>query len=35
MAKDPSPCHCFPAEILGHAVWHYQRFSLIIRDIEE
>ncbi len=25
----------FPAEIIGHAVWMYFRFSLSYRDIEE
>ena len=36
-----SPCpvsyarHRFPAEIIGHAVWLYYRFTLSFRDIEE
>ena len=25
----------FPAEIIGHAVWLYFRFSLSLRDVEE
>ena len=25
----------FPAEIIGHAVWLYFRFSLSFRDVEE
>lgn len=27
--------HRFPAEIISHAVWLYQRFALRFRDIEE
>ena len=28
------PRHRFPAEIIGHAVWLYQVFSLSLRDVE-
>jgi putative transposase len=27
--------HCFPAEIISHAVWLYFRFCLSYRDVEE
>ena len=27
--------HCFPAEIISHAVWLYFRISLSYRDVEE
>src|SRR5713101_3820407 len=27
--------HCFPAEIISHAVWLYFRFCLSFRDVEE
>ena len=27
--------HRFPSEILVHAVWLYQRFSLCLREVEE
>lgn len=27
--------HCFPAEIISHAVWLYLRFCLSYRDVEE
>jgi putative transposase len=27
--------HRFPAEIIGHGVWLYFRFSLSFRDVEE
>ncbi|GAC1554333.1 MAG: hypothetical protein NVS2B7_30280 [Herpetosiphon sp.] len=27
--------HCYPSEIIAHAVWLYFRFSLSFRDVEE
>ena len=27
--------HCFPPEIIRHAVWLYARFTLSLRDVEE
>lgn len=27
--------HPFPADVIGHAVWLYFRFSLSFRDVEE
>jgi len=31
---DPRYRHCFPAEIISHAVWLYHVFSLSLRDVE-
>ena len=31
---DPRYRHRFPAEIISHAVWLYQVFSLSFRDVE-
>ena len=31
---DPHYRHRFPAEIITHAVWLYQLFSLGLRDVE-
>ena len=31
----PYPRHRFPAEVIGHAVWLYFRFTLSFRDIED
>jgi putative transposase len=25
----------YPVEVIGHAVWHYHRFALSLRDVEE
>ena len=36
--KKPTPSyqrHCFPSEIISHAVWLYHRFCLSFRDVEE
>ncbi len=27
--------HCFPSEIISHAVWPYHRFCLSFREVEE
>ena len=27
--------HCFPAEIIAHAVWLHYRFPLSVRDVED
>ncbi len=27
--------HCFPSEIISHAVWLYHRFWLSFREVEE
>jgi len=27
--------HCFPPEIISHAVWLYQRFCLSFRDLKD
>ncbi len=27
--------HRFPSDIISHAVWHYCRFSLSFRDVED
>lgn len=27
--------HRYPAELIGHCVWLYYRFTLSLRDIEE
>jgi putative transposase len=32
---NPYKNHCFPAEIISHAVWLYFRFCLSYRDVEE
>lgn len=33
--KSPYRPHRFPPDIIQHAVWLYQRFSLSFRDIED
>ncbi len=36
--KKPTPSyqrHCFPSEIISHAVWLYHRFCLSFREVEE
>jgi putative transposase len=32
---NPYKHHRFPAEIMGHGVWRYDRFCLSDRDVEE
>lgn len=27
--------HCFPSEIIAHAVWLYCRFNMSLREVEE
>lgn len=27
--------HCFPPEIISHAVWLYHRFTLSFREVED
>ncbi len=27
--------HCFPVEVISHAVWLYHRFTLSLRDVED
>jgi putative transposase len=34
-AKSPYAGHCFPAEIISHAVWLYFRFPLSLRHVDE
>jgi len=36
--NNPTPSyqrHCFPSEIISHAVWLYHRFYLSFREVEE
>ena len=33
--RSPYHGHRFPAEIISHAVWHYYRFCLSFRDVED
>jgi putative transposase len=35
LATNPYTRHRFPAEIISHSVWLYDRFSLSYRDVEE
>jgi putative transposase len=35
LATNPYKRHRFPAEIISHSVWLYDRFSLSYRDVEE
>jgi hypothetical protein len=35
LTPEPSSyhCHCFPVEVISHAVWLYHVFSLSLRDV--
>jgi putative transposase len=33
--RSPYHGHRFPAEIISHAIWHYYRFCLSFRDVED
>jgi len=33
--RSPYNEHRFPAEIISHAAWHYDRFYLSFREVEE